>query len=330
MFRITLAAVTVAAISVPTFGTITVDIGVSTSGGSVANALNVTTTNDWIGTDLLVTLTQGSVINLDPGLGGVDAAPSPGQIVVYPALLFDTYLGRVGQSLSGIYNGAVELGAPDVADLGPGGISAEWQGDLASGPLTIGNIVLSDDAVGTWSLAMFESYNAQANFISGTLSNGVLQTDFLASDLNDDSFTGIDDLNIVLGQWNTDGSTDPRSDPTGDAFVGIEDLNLVLRDWNASMVQGPWSYSPVGVAGDLDDDGFVGIQDLNILFSYWHNTVTPGDMADPSGDGFVGLDDMNIVQTYWNNGSPPMAVPEPLGITVLSLGTLALLRRRQA
>ncbi len=298
-----LIAAAVAAIACPAFGTINVDVGVTTSGASVANALNVTTTENWIGTDILVSLTQGSVLNVETlGAGGVGGST------------------------------AVELGAPlGPPDTGPSGISVEWQGNQNSGLQTMGNFVFSDDAEGTWSLAVFESFNAQANFISGTLSNGVLQTNFLPGDVNDDLFNGIEDLNIVLGQWNTDGSADPHSDPSGDGFVGIEDLNLVLGDWNASMVQGPWDYNPIGVPGDLDGDGFTGVTDLNELLLKWHNNVTPGDQADPSGDGFVGLDDMNIVLSNFNAGTPPtILIPEPTALALLSLGTLALFRRRQA
>ena len=54
----------------------------------------------------------------------------------------------------------------------------------------------------------------------------------LTGDLNGDGFVGIDDLNIILGQWNSDGSGDPRSDPIGDAFVGLTDVNQVLANWN--------------------------------------------------------------------------------------------------
>ncbi len=303
MYTSTLAAAAVAAITCPAFGTINVGVDVSTSVGSVANALNVTTTEGWIGTDILVSLTQGSVIGLD-------------------------FNGS-----SSVGYGAVELGAPDVVDLGPTGINAEWNGDQAIGLQTIGNFVFTDDAQGTWSLAVFESFNAQASFIGGTLANGVLLTDFVPGDLDVDNFTGIEDLNIVLGEWNTDGSGDPRSDPTGDGLVGIEDLNEVLGDWNAGTAQGPWSYIPVGQSGDLDGDGFVGISDLDLLLVNWHLAVPAGDLlsGDPSGDGFVGLDDMNIVLTFWHTGTPPaVLIPEPAGLALLSLGTLTMLRRRRA
>ena len=53
-------------------------------------------------------------------------------------------------------------------------------------------------------------------------------------DLDGDGFVGINDLNIVLANWNQNVPPgDPLADPSGDGFVGIDDLNFVLGNWNA-------------------------------------------------------------------------------------------------
>lgn len=60
----------------------------------------------------------------------------------------------------------------------------------------------------------------------------VLQT--IAGDLDGDGFVGIDDLNLVLANWNQSVPPgNPLADPSGDGFVGIDDLNEVLGNWNA-------------------------------------------------------------------------------------------------
>jgi len=60
-----------------------------------------------------------------------------------------------------------------------------------------------------------------------------------SGDLNLDGFVGIEDLNIVLGDWNQYvPPADPAADPSGDNFIGIEDLNVVLGNWNAGTPPG--------------------------------------------------------------------------------------------
>ena len=67
--------------------------------------------------------------------------------------------------------------------------------------------------------------------IDGTLAVLAAQ---LPGDLNADGFVGIDDLNLVLANWNQNVPPgDPLADPSGDGFVGIDDLNTVLGNWNA-------------------------------------------------------------------------------------------------
>ncbi len=57
----------------------------------------------------------------------------------------------------------------------------------------------------------------------------------ITGDLNGNGFVGIDDLNLILGNWNqTVTPGDPlQGDPSGDGFVGIGDLGYVLGNWNA-------------------------------------------------------------------------------------------------
>ena len=58
----------------------------------------------------------------------------------------------------------------------------------------------------------------------------------IPGDLNGDGFVGIDDLNLVLANWNLNvPPADPRADPSGDSFVGIDDLNAVLGNWNTGL-----------------------------------------------------------------------------------------------
>ncbi len=145
-----------------------------------------------------------------------------------------------------------------------------------------------------------------------------------------DGFVGISELNLVLGNWNTNVTPGEwqMGDISGDGFVGIEDLNVVLGNWNS------------GTPPDVDDgcfniggcdNGFIGICELNLVLSNWNMDVPPGNpSADYNGDGFIGIEDLNVVLGNWNTGTPPTtSVPEPA--TLFCFGALSLLplaRRR--
>ena len=148
-------------------------------------------------------------------------------------------------------------------------------------------------------------------------------------DLSGDRFVGIEDLNLVLGNWNQAVAADDLAtgDASGDGFVGIEDLNIVLGNWNATLLR-------PAIEGDLNSDGFVGIEDLNTVLGSWNQNVTPGDLlaGDPSGDGFVGIEDLNTVLGNWNAGTPPsgsdVVIPEPSTLLLLAAGGAVLVRRQ--
>jgi len=84
---------------------------------------------------------------------------------------------------------------------------------------------------------------------------------------------------------------------------------------------------PAGIPGDTDGDGDV---DLDDLFAVRNNFGTASGAVlangDTNGDGDVDLDDLFVVRNNFGTGLAP--VPEPATIAVLSLGGLALLRRR--
>ena len=80
----------------------------------------------------------------------------------------------------------------------------------------------------------------------------VVHTVGLLGDLNGDGFVGIDDLNIVLANWNQNVPPgDPLADSNGDGFVGIDDLNAVLGNWNAGT-------PPTDIA-NIPEPGTVGL-----------------------------------------------------------------------
>ena len=67
-----------------------------------------------------------------------------------------------------------------------------------------------------------------------------------------------------------------RGDLDGDGFVGINDLNIILTNWNQVI-------PPGNPTADVNADGFVGIADLNIILANWNNgaPLPPGGAAVP-------------------------------------------------
>ena len=95
------------------------------------------------------------------------------------------------------------------------------------------------------------------------------------------------------------------------------------------LVMNAANITPVAIPGDTDGDGDV---DLDDLFAVRNNFgITSGATlsdGDTDGDGDVDLDDLFIVRNNFGTGSGA-AAPEPTTIALLSLGSLALFRRRR-
>ena len=131
-----------------------------------------------------------------------------------------------------------------------------------------------------------------------------------------------DEDGVQSDVWDYIGFRNSSGDPEQDYDMIID--NLVIEECVGGC-------GVVSLPGDLNGDGFVGLDDLDIILGAWNQNVPPADpAADPTGDGFVGLADLDIVLNNWNTGTPPTAVvPEPASLMLLSLGTLASLRRKR-
>lgn len=62
----------------------------------------------------------------------------------------------------------------------------------------------------------------------------------IPGDLNGDGYVGLDDLSILLDNWNqTVPPGNPLADPSGDNYVGLDDLAPLLDHWNLGIPPAP-------------------------------------------------------------------------------------------
>jgi len=140
-----------------------------------------------------------------------------------------------------------------------------------------------------------------------------------------------DEFNVVL----IDGDGTERVIRFTDVTIGDDQtLQVALADFLQDNAPGSVAGLDVSdirtfhIQGTFADNDLLDITFDNLQFL--STTVLEGDV---NNDGFIGIDDLNAVLGTWNNGTPPTpasTVPEPATLALLSMGGLAVLRRRSA
>ena len=158
-------------------------------------------------------------------------------------------------------------------------------------------------------------------------SAGIASAQYEPGDWNGDWRVNDDDLSLLLSQW---GAYDPSPPPPwwwpplNPLPVDDGDLSDLLANWRT----GP---PPCGSPGDADQDGDCDDDDLSILLAHWGQDVTgdfDGGCSKGEFSGRAPVDDDDLSMMCRQSWQPPL-VPEPTTMSLLAIGTLALLRHKR-
>lgn len=71
-----------------------------------------------------------------------------------------------------------------------------------------------------------------------------------------------------------------EGDLNGDGFVGLDDLDIILNNWNQTVTVGDPLQGDISGAGGTPD-GYVGLDDLDVLLNHWNEGTPPPTNAIP-------------------------------------------------
>ena len=170
-------------------------------------------------------------------INGTSLNPTPNQ---------DLFIGRYGGSDSTVFEGMIDElritadaltfdGVPTqpYSGLEPNTLALYHFDELNDGMLVnaVGGLIQDAMLLAGGDQALVGSASGFGNALNiGFTINPVR----IGGDLNDDGYVGVDDLNIVLANWNQSVPLGDRykGDANNDGYVGVDDLGYVLQDWN--------------------------------------------------------------------------------------------------
>ncbi len=158
--------------------------------------------------------------------------------------------------------------------VNPAGVSeAEWD--------------VTNDASGTLSSYGFNSDAGSWNALDLDMNRAVIATGNWNGSMSVDELRLATTFEDLLGL-----SAELDGDLNSDGFVGLDDLDIILNNWNQNVVPGDL------LSGDPSNDGFVGLDDLDIILNNWNAGTPPtaGIVPEPTTLALAGLSAMALLR----------------------------------
>ena len=145
-------------------------------------------------------------------------------------------------------------------------------------------------------------------------------TTWFAGDVNHDGAINAADIDAIYQHFGAAAGSQWKVAADG-LPVGQQDVTYELNSYFHT------------VYGDATLAGKVGIDDFSVLLAHWGSTTAGWADGDFTGDGTVNIDDFSLLLSNWgwtssNYQSMAQETPEPATLSLLALGGLALLRRK--
>ena len=138
----------------------------------------------------------------------------------------------------------------------------------------------------------------------------------LPGDFNGNGTHDAEDIDLLYAE-SASGSPDPSYDLSGDGLVDQADVDVLIRDLMGTEY------------GDANLDRAVDGADLSLMGAKWLQSGYGWGDGNFSGDAAVDGADLSLMGAKWLWEAPVGAMPEPATLTLLTIGGLALLRRRR-